>query len=178
MSGHNRVLWSICWRVQRKSCSGNSYCNFYYYKWGLIGVLSNCWGPIKDTKRTRGRLDRNVAPCSRPTTNVIGPLHECKKVCPWMQESVSMHKSPAPVRHSRMNQARFLLPLAHAMAFCVSIPGISCWRRHFTVPSMNGWNGQRHGMGYIYNCRNLEQPFSILSTINQIGTYTIKIVLC
>ena len=33
-------------------------------------------------KRTRGRLDRNVAPCSRPTTNVIGPLHECKKVCP------------------------------------------------------------------------------------------------
>ena len=38
--------------------------------------------------------------------NVIGPLHECKKVCPWMQESVSMHKSPTPVRHSRMNQAR------------------------------------------------------------------------
>ena len=27
------------------------------------------------------RLDRKVAPCSRPTTNVIGPLHECKKVC-------------------------------------------------------------------------------------------------
>ena len=33
-------------------------------------------------------------------------VHECKKVCPWMQESVSMHKSPTPVRHSRMNQAR------------------------------------------------------------------------
>ena len=64
------------------------FCN--YYK-GLTGVLSNCWGPTKDTKRTRGRLDRNVAPCSRPTTNVIGPLHECKKVCPWMQESVSMN---------------------------------------------------------------------------------------
>ena len=48
----------------------------------LISVLSNCWGPIKDTKRARGRLDRNVAPCSRPTTTVIGPLHECKKVCP------------------------------------------------------------------------------------------------
>ena len=28
-------------------------------------------------------MDRNEAPCSRPTTNVIGPLHECpKKVCP------------------------------------------------------------------------------------------------
>ena len=25
---------------------------------------------------------------------------------PWMQESVSMHKSPTPVRHSRMNQVR------------------------------------------------------------------------
>ena len=25
---------------------------------------------------------------------------------PWMQESVSMHKSPTPVRHSSMNQAR------------------------------------------------------------------------
>ena len=46
--------------------------------WGLIGVLYYK-SPIKNTKRTRGRLDRNVAPCSRPTTNVIGPLHECKK---------------------------------------------------------------------------------------------------
>ena len=25
---------------------------------------------------------------------------------PWMQESVPMYKSPTPVRHSRMNQAR------------------------------------------------------------------------
>ena len=25
---------------------------------------------------------------------------------PWMQESVSMHESPTPVRYSRMNQAR------------------------------------------------------------------------
>ena len=25
---------------------------------------------------------------------------------PWMQESVSMHKSPTPLRHSLMNQAR------------------------------------------------------------------------
>ena len=33
-------------------------------------------------KRTRVRLDRNVAPCSSPTTNDIGPLHECKRVRP------------------------------------------------------------------------------------------------
>ena len=55
---------------------------FFCIKKDLISVLSNCYGLIKDTKRTRGRLDRNVAPCSRPTTTVIGPLHECKKVCP------------------------------------------------------------------------------------------------
>ena len=31
---------------------------------------------------TRVRLDRNVAPCNRPTASVIVPLYECKKVCP------------------------------------------------------------------------------------------------
>ena len=46
------------------------------------------------------RLDRNIAPCIMPTTNVIGPLHECKKVCSYM------HKSPTLFRVSRMNQAR------------------------------------------------------------------------
>ena len=40
---------------------------------------------VKDTKRTRVRLDRNVASCSRPTTSVIGPPHECKKVCPCIE---------------------------------------------------------------------------------------------
>ena len=34
-------------------------------------------------------MDRNVAPCSRPTTNVIGPLHECKKVCPSTKKKTS-----------------------------------------------------------------------------------------
>ena len=51
-------------------------------------------------KRTRGRPDRNMAPCSGPTTNVIGPLHECKKVCPCTKAL------PTHLRHSRMNQAR------------------------------------------------------------------------
>ena len=32
--------------------------------------------------------------------------YQCHQSTPWMQESVSMHKSPTPVRHSRMNQAR------------------------------------------------------------------------
>ena len=32
--------------------------------------------------------------------------YQCHQPTPWMQESVSMHKSPNPFRHSRMNQAR------------------------------------------------------------------------
>ena len=36
--------------------------NYYYYysSLGLAGVLTNYQGQIKVTKRTRGRLDRNV----------------------------------------------------------------------------------------------------------------------
>ena len=30
--------------------------------------------------------------------------YQCRRPTPWMQESVSMHKSPTPVRHSRMDQ--------------------------------------------------------------------------
>ena len=37
---------------------------------------------IKGTKKTGVKLNVNIAPCSRPTTNVISLLHECKKVCP------------------------------------------------------------------------------------------------
>ena len=32
--------------------------------------------------------------------------YQCHWPTPWMQESVSMHRSPTPLRHSRMNQAR------------------------------------------------------------------------
>ena len=56
--------------------------SYFFFIKGFNSVLSNCQGIIKDTKRTRGRPDRNVAPCSRSTTTVISPLHECKKVCP------------------------------------------------------------------------------------------------
>ena len=41
------------------------------------------YGPIKDKNRTRIRLDTNVAPCRKQTTNIIGPLHKYKKVCLW-----------------------------------------------------------------------------------------------
>ena len=32
--------------------------------------------------------------------------YHCHQLTPWMQESVSMHKSPTPVSHSCMNQAK------------------------------------------------------------------------
>ena len=32
--------------------------------------------------------------------------YHCHKPTPRMQESVSMHKSPTPIRHSRINHAR------------------------------------------------------------------------
>ena len=79
------LFWYRCISMHNK--------NNYYMYFGF----NRC---IKDTKRTRGRLDRNVASCSRPTTNVIGPLHGCKKVCPCTKAIATQ------LRHSRMNQAR------------------------------------------------------------------------
>ena len=38
--------------------------------------------------------------------NYMQDEYQCHRPSPLMQESVSMHKSPTPVRHSRMNQAR------------------------------------------------------------------------
>ena len=32
--------------------------------------------------------------------------YQFHRLIPWMQESVSMHKSPTPAWHTRMNQAR------------------------------------------------------------------------
>ena len=32
--------------------------------------------------------------------------YECPRPTPWIQESVSNHKSPTSFRHSRMNQAK------------------------------------------------------------------------
>ena len=61
--------------------------------WGLIGVLSNYKGPIKDMKRTRGRLDRNVAPLPMSSAHSMN-ARKCAHA-----------KSPTPLRQSRMNQA-------------------------------------------------------------------------
>ena len=68
------------WEPQKSSCKPNNQLWLY---WGFNRCSFQLLRAYKNMKRTRVRLDRNVAPCSRPTTNVIGPLHECKKVCPF-----------------------------------------------------------------------------------------------
>ena len=64
----------------------------------LIGVLYNYWGPIKE--------EENKRKIGQETSSVQQAHYHRHQPTPWMQESVSMHKSPTPVRHSRMNQAR------------------------------------------------------------------------
>ena len=45
----------------------------------------------EENKRKIGQERSSMQQADYQITNVIGPLHECKKVCPWMQESVSMN---------------------------------------------------------------------------------------
>ena len=73
---------------------------FIYYTQGLIGVLTNYiyWGPIIEENKSKIGQERN--------SMQQGRLYQYHRPTPWMQESVSMHKSPTPVKHSRMNQAR------------------------------------------------------------------------
>ena len=49
-------------------------------------VLFWCPRPWPGTKGAIVKLDSNEAPCSRQTTNFIGPLHECNKVCPCTKD--------------------------------------------------------------------------------------------
>ena len=56
-------------------------------------------------KRTRVRLDRNVPPCSRPTTAVIDPLHECKKVCPC-RKALPLSGSCAWIKQGRKKRKK------------------------------------------------------------------------
>ena len=69
--------------------------------------------PIKSMKRTRVRLNRNVAPCSRPTTNVIGPLHECKKVCPCTKALPQSGTNQARSEEKEKERKRYMKERGH-----------------------------------------------------------------
>ena len=88
VGGASVALQNELYRVVHKTVRAQQVVEQHKVGGSKVGRLNECLfrrlreGPIKDTKWTKGRSDRNVAPSGRPTTNVIGPLHECKKVCP------------------------------------------------------------------------------------------------
>ena len=56
--------------------------------------------------RSYKRHEENKRLIGQERSSMQQAHYQCHRPTPWMQESVSMHKSPTPVRHSRMNQAR------------------------------------------------------------------------
>ena len=52
------------------------------------------------------RHEENKSKIGQKRSSMQQADYQCHRPTPWMQESVSMHKSPAPLRQSRMNQAR------------------------------------------------------------------------
>ena len=86
------LTWLLLWRFVFH------FHYYYYHIRDLIGILTlptTRFLLLKDTHRSRVKLDRNVALCSRPTINVISPL---------LPERMSMLKCLTPLRHSHMNQ--------------------------------------------------------------------------
>ena len=58
------------------------------------------------TIRSYKRHEENKRKIGQERSSMQQGDYQCHRPTPWMQESVSMHKSPTPLRHSRMNQAR------------------------------------------------------------------------
>ena len=56
--------------------------------------------------RSYKRREENKSKIGQERSSMQQACYQCHRPTPWMQESVSMHKSPTPVRHSRMNQTR------------------------------------------------------------------------
>ena len=56
--------------------------------------------------RSYKRHEENKRKIGQERSSMQQADYQCHRPTPWMQESVSMHKSPTPVRHSRMNQER------------------------------------------------------------------------
>ena len=103
---------------------------YYYYIWGLIRVFSNYYSHIEDRKRTRVRLDKNVAPWSRSITNVISPLHECKKVgpftiAPFLSGIRSWIKQGRRKRKKRQAILKRRLELASKLLRCHTISSVA-----------------------------------------------------
>ena len=57
-------------------------------------------------RRSHKRHEENKRKIGQERCSMQQVDYQYHRPTPWMQESVSMKKSPTPVRHSRMNQAR------------------------------------------------------------------------
>ena len=77
----------------------NSY--YYYYNKRGFNRSMRPFQLLKSCKR-----QENKSKIGQERSSMQQADYQCHRPTPWMQESVSMHKSPAPVTHSRMNQAR------------------------------------------------------------------------
>ena len=56
--------------------------------------------------RSYKRHKENKSKIGQQRSSMQQADYQCHRPTPWMQESVSMHESPTPVMHSRLNQAR------------------------------------------------------------------------
>ena len=53
------------------------------------------------------RHEENKSKSGQERSSMQQADYQCHRPTLWMQESVSLHQSPAPLRHLRMNQARW-----------------------------------------------------------------------
>ena len=129
-----RSVWRSCWALIAPVFPGSEALNADTISPDTF-CLPPCWCI---TSRKSGKLNTpptkilinvkrfykdewmcNIAPCNRATTNVIGPLHECKKVCPctktlllsgihaWIKQGWRKRKKRG--RKTRKTEARRLM---------------------------------------------------------------------
>ena len=73
---------------------------FFFNKRDLISAC-----PFQ-LRRSYKRHEENKSKIEQERNSKQQADYQCHRPTPWMQESVSMHKSHTPFKHSRMNQAR------------------------------------------------------------------------
>ena len=94
--------------LRTKTCLEPKY--FYWERWKnfwdnlllYLGFNRCLYQLLRSYKRHEGIKSK----IGQERSSMQQADYQCHRPTPWMQESVSMHKSPSPFRHSRMNQAR------------------------------------------------------------------------
>ena len=87
--------------IQSKSLSSKEI--YYNHKLLLLGFNRCPYQLLRPYKRHK----ENKSKTGQERSSMQQADYQCHRPTPWMQESVSMHKSPTPVRYSRINQSRW-----------------------------------------------------------------------